>query len=365
MLETAIKVLKKIEEASFQAYIVGGYVRDFLLGIESHDIDIATSATPRDLMEIFQDACLPNEEYGAVTLHVGTCQFEITTFRREFTYFNNRKPIEIEYIEDLKEDLLRRDFTINTLVMDSNKEIKDILGGREDLENQVIKTVGVSYDKFKEDSLRILRAIRFATILHFELSDEVKDAIGKTKHLLKGLSYQRKKEELDKIFLSPNVFYGIPLLVELGLDEVLEIRKVKEVKNFTDLMGVWAMLEVDDIYPFTRNEKELMKDIRACLSLDNLKPYPLYRYRLYANSVAGGLKGINKKKIAKEYEKLVITSRKEIQTNSSKICEALHIQPGPILKDIWVDLEQAILNRTLENEEEKINDYLIHKYLRY
>lgn len=362
MLETAIKVLKKIEDASFQAYIVGGYVRDFLLGMKSNDIDIATSATPRDLMEIFQDACLPNEEYGAVTLHVGAYQLEITTFRREFTYFNNRKPIEIEYIQDLKEDLLRRDFTINTLVMNKDKEIKDLLGGREDLVKKQIKTVGSAYDKFKEDSLRILRAIRFATILNFTLSEEVKKAIEETKYLLKGLSYQRKKEELDKIFLSPNVSYGIHLLIELGLDEILEIKKVRQVKNFTDLMGVWAILQVEEIYPFTKNEKEQMKEIRTCLSLNNLEPYVLYRYRLYANSVAGQLKGIDKKKIAQKYEELPITSRKEIQMTSNMICEILEIEAGPMLKEIWENIEHAILNKELENEEEKIKTYLIEKY---
>ena len=121
--------------------------------------------------------------------------------KKEIKYIDHRKPVEIEYVDDLYIDLKRRDFTINSICMDENKEIYDFLKGRQDLEKRIINTIGNAKDKFYEDSLRILRAIRFATILNFELSQEVKEAILATKHLLKELSYQRKKEELVFLFL--------------------------------------------------------------------------------------------------------------------------------------------------------------------
>ena len=181
MLEIALKLLKDITSHSYQAYIVGGFVRDYLLGIESNDIDIITNATPKQIKEIFADSCLPNEDSGSVTGSMKGIRFEITTFRREIGYVNNRKPIEIQYIDDLQEDLRRRDFVINTLCMNEEGEVLDYLGGREDLEKRIVRTIGSAYDKFSEDSLRILRAIRFATILDFNLSDEVREAIQKTK----------------------------------------------------------------------------------------------------------------------------------------------------------------------------------------
>lgn len=365
MIETALKLLKKIEENGFEAYIVGGFVRDYLLGLESNDVDICTSATPKDIRDIFQEACLPHEDYGSVTLLMRNVRFEITTFRKEFTYVNNRRPLDITYISDLREDLLRRDFTINTICMNSKKEIIDLFHGQEDLNKKEICTIGDSYEKFSQDSLRILRAVRFATSLNFTLHPVVKEAILTTKHLLKNLSYQRKKEELERIFMSPNVMHGVSLLIELGLDEVLEIPKLKDVPSFDDVMGVWAWLDVMDVYPFSRNEKELITDIQKALSLSNLDPVVLFQYKLYVNSVAGNLKGISKKEITKAYVDLPIHYRKEIEISSDDICQLLKLEPGPFLKNIWIDLETKILNKKLENNFQEIQNYIIETYSKH
>ena len=115
MLEEALQVLKKITNEGFKAYIVGGFVRDFILNKKTNDIDICTNATPKDVIEIFKEGCLPNEEYGSVILRNKKIKYEITTFRKEIGYIENRKPAKIKYIDDLYQDLLRRDFTVNTL----------------------------------------------------------------------------------------------------------------------------------------------------------------------------------------------------------------------------------------------------------
>ena len=182
MMEHALKILKELTSKSYKAYIVGGFVRDYLLGIESNDIDITTNATPKEIKEIFNDNCLPNDDYGSVVVLKNGVHFEITTFRKEFDYVDNRRPLEVKYVNDLYTDLLRRDFVINTLCMDDNGKIIDYLGGQIDLEKRIIRCVGDSYVKFSEDSLRILRAIRFATILDFELSSDIIDLIKRKKH---------------------------------------------------------------------------------------------------------------------------------------------------------------------------------------
>ena len=174
MLNNALKLLKEIDDNGFVSYIVGGFVRDYLLGIESNDIDICTNATPKDIKEIFKDNCLPSEDYGSVTVVIKNINYEITTFRKDIGYNDNRHPSEIKYIDSLEEDLLRRDFTINTICMDKDGKIVDHLNGIEDLKKRIIRSVGNADKKFSEDALRILRAIRFATILDFKLDDTVK-----------------------------------------------------------------------------------------------------------------------------------------------------------------------------------------------
>lgn len=362
MLNAALKLIKTIEEHGYVAYIVGGFVRDQLLGITSNDIDICTSARPSDIRNIFTHSCLPNEAYGSVTVIINNIRFEITTFRKEIRYLNNRKPIEFEYIDNLSEDLKRRDFRINTICMDKDGQVIDLLNGREDLDKREINTVGDSIYKFSEDALRILRAVRFATNLSFSLSDEIKQAIIETRHYVRNLSYDRKKEELNKIFGSVNVRDGVNLLLELGLDKELQLTNLKEIKNFDDLMGIWTQLNVEDIYPFSKNEKELMKDIREVLELDNLNPMTLYHYGLYVNSVVADIKGMDRKIATQTYNNLSIKCRSDIVINGSDIMKLLNRNSGEYLRQILDDIEQKIVMNELENDKQLLEKYVLNNY---
>ena len=364
MLKNALKLLKEIDNKGFVSYIVGGFVRDYLLGIESNDIDICTNATPKDIKEIFKDNCLPCDDYGSITVSIKGVNYEITTFRKDIGYSDNRHPNEIKYIDSLEEDLLRRDFTINTLCMDRKGHVIDCLGGKADLAHRIIRTVGNSYDKFNEDSLRILRAIRFATILDFELDEEVVEAIKKTKGLLSNLSYERKKSELDKIFTSPNFKKGIELLIELGLDEELEIPNLSKVleTDVSSSIGIWSILNVGDKYPFNRNEMDLIDNVNKVVELDNLNPSVLYKYGLYVNSVAGKIKKDDIKKITETYNNLIIKSRKEIDITAEEIMAILDKEPGEYLKEIYDDIEEEILYNRLENKKIDISRYIKDKY---
>lgn len=364
MYDVALKVLKELNDNGYKAYIVGGYVRDVLLDIESNDIDITTNATPKQIMELFNDSCLPNEDYGSVIIEKKGYRFEITTFRKEIGYNDNRHPTEVKYIDELYPDLLRRDFVINTICMDSNGDIVDYLNGREDLENKVIRTVDDAYKSFSDDALRILRAIRFATILDFKLSDEVVAAIKKTKDLVRNLSYYRKKSELDKIFTSSNRKLGVSLLLEFGFDEVLELPNLSKIldTNTTSLIGVWSILDVVDKYPFNKNESSLIKDISKAIPLNNLDPMALYKYGLYVNSVASEIKGYDIKNVTESYNNLVIKCRKDIDVTSDDIIKILHKEPGKFITEIYDDIEREILYRRLKNEKEDICNYILGNY---
>ena len=362
MLESALKLLKELTSHDYKAYIVGGFVRDYLLGRESQDIDVCTNATPKEIKEVFEDSFLPTEDYGSVVVNKYGVRFEITTFRKEFSYQDHRKPVEIQYIDDLYQDLLRRDFTINAICIDENGEVIDFLGGRDDLERKLIRTIGDAADRFQEDALRILRAIRFATVLDFQLDASVSSAILETRHLLSELSYQRKKEELDKMFASGHADKGIDLLLQYHLDKNLELEKLSQVENTDSVIGIWSVLDVDLLYPFSNNEKEMMADIRKAMSLNNLDPMALYEYGLYVNSVAGEMKGLDKKKITESYNALIIHSRSDLDVTSEEIMECLDREPGEYLSDIYEDIEREVLYRRLPNQKQKLLSYIKEKF---
>ena len=354
MLETALKVLNIIEDNSYEAYIVGGFVRDYVMGIKSNDVDITTNARPKDLIKIFPNANIDNEVYGSVTVYLNNIRFEITTYRDDGNYLDNRHPDTINYVNDLKTDLKRRDFTINTICMGKAGNIVDLLSCRSDIDNKIIKTVIDPLESFKIDCLRILRAIRFATTLDFELAKEVKEAIIQSRYLLKDLSINRKKEELDKIFSSPNIEKGIMLIKELGLIDVLFLENINKVIPCSQVIGIWTMLEVDDIYPFTRNELNLMKDIRNAIKNNPLDYTTLYYYDLYPCIVAGEIIGISKKEIMDNYNSMPIHKRGDIVVDSYDLIDYLNIEDGPIMSKLWKELELNILNLEVSNTKEDL-----------
>ena len=362
MNQTASEVLSKINEYGFEAYLVGGYPRDYYLGRTSTDFDICTNATPKDLKNIFGDIKQHLEQYGSVTVYLNNFRFEITTFRKDIKYINNRKPIEIEYIDNLEDDLKRRDFTMNTMCMDSNGNLIDLLNGKEDIDKGIIKTVGDADKKISEDSLRILRAIRFATILDFELDPALKIAIVNNKDLLKTLSHFRKKEELDKIFASANSKYGINLIRELGLSNVLDLSNTNKVVSTTYPIGIWAQLDCVNKYSFNKTEQETILKINELMDKDVLDNNNLYKYGLYISTIVGEIKGTDIKLINEKYNDLYIHNKTEIKIEPQEICDALNRQPGKYLRDIISDIENKLINKELVNDKDVLRDYIVSKY---
>ena len=354
MLDTAFNVLKMIEDNSYEAYIVGGFVRDYIMGIKSNDVDITTNAKPKDLIKIFPNANIDNEVYGSVIVYLNNIRFEITTYRDEGNYLDNRHPDTVNYVDDLKIDLKRRDFTINTICMDKEGNIVDLLNSKSDIYNKIIKTVIEPLESFKIDSLRILRAIRFATTLDFELALDVKETIMQSKYLLKDLSINRKKSELDKIFSSPNIEKGIKLIKELDLIDVLYLDNINKVKPCSQVIGIWTMLDVDNIYPFTRNELKLMKDIRESIKNNPLAFTTLYYYDLYPCTVAGEILSIPKKEIMDNYKSMPIHKRSDIVIDSYDLINYLKIEDGPIISKLWKELEIKLLNLEVNNNKEEL-----------
>jgi poly(A) polymerase/tRNA nucleotidyltransferase (CCA-adding enzyme) len=234
-------IITALQKAGFEAYIVGGCVRDFLLGKVPNDWDVTTNAKPEEIQKVFPDSFYENK-FLTVTTKTG---IEITTYRLEAGYSDKRHPDELRYAKTLQEDLARRDFTINAMALRlrsgrAKKEIIDLYDGQKDLKNKIIKTVGNPDERFNEDALRILRAIRFATTLGFEIEEKTGKAIIKnsqgTPGVVEAISKERIRDEFVKIIMSEHAVKGIELLREFGilkyiLPELLENCGVSQNKH--------------------------------------------------------------------------------------------------------------------------------------
>ncbi len=200
--ENIISVMKLLEQSGFEAYAVGGCVRDSLLGRKPYDWDVCTSALPEETLEVFGGfRTIPTGiKHGTVTV-IADSPVEITTFRIDGEYLDNRRPSEVSFTRTLADDLCRRDFTVNAMAADKNGKVTDLYGGKEDLQKKIIRCVGCAQKRFAEDALRIMRALRFAATLGFSLEESTAKAVLEQKDLLKNIAIERIRVETDKLLL--------------------------------------------------------------------------------------------------------------------------------------------------------------------
>ncbi len=217
------RVTQKLEEAGFEAYLIGGCVRDMLVEKKPKDWDVTTNATPEQIIELFEKTFYEND-YGTVgvvnedTDHEEMKVIEVTPYRLESDYSDNRRPDSVKWSDNLEDDLKRRDFAMNAIAYDvSRKTLTDPYNGTKDIQDKIIRTVGDPYDRFKEDALRILRAVRLATELGFTINTSTREAIKETAHTLENIAVERKSGELVKIIMSDNPMNGLIMSHELGV----------------------------------------------------------------------------------------------------------------------------------------------------
>ena len=269
MDEGAAELLDTLHKAGYAAYVVGGCVRDSLLGLTPHDWDLCTSALPQQVMELFgAQRCIPTGlQHGTVTVKQSGALYEITTFRTEGTYTDGRHPDEVHFVPDVREDLARRDFTIGAMAWDAETgEVIDPFGGQADLENRLIRAVGEPDRRFAEDGLRILRGLRFAAVLGFEIEPGTAAALRGNAPRLKNLSPERVKAELERLLCGPA---AAPVL-----------------REYVDVIGV-VLPELLPMVGFMQNNPHHRKDVweHTLTVLENIPAEPALRWAALLHDV--------------------------------------------------------------------------------
>lgn len=227
-------IIDKFYENNYEAYMVGGCVRDCLLGLLPKDYDITTSAKPNITEGLFKKTIPTGIEHGTVTVVIEDENFEVTTYRTEGNYINNRHPESVSFVSNIKEDLSRRDFTINAFAYNNKAGLVDYFDGLSDLNNKIIKAVGDPNIRFQEDSLRMLRAIRFSAQLDFTIENETLNAIKTNCNLIKNISVERIRDELCKMLISNNPTKALTLLKDTGILKII-LPEINSLVQYTPL----------------------------------------------------------------------------------------------------------------------------------
>jgi putative nucleotidyltransferase with HDIG domain len=244
--ELAQWIVKELRAAGYAAYFVGGCVRDLLLERAPKDYDVATSAPPAELLRIFPRADQVGAHFGVVLVRRGTAQVEVATFRSDMEYLDGRRPVGVRFETDPREDAARRDFTINALLLDPESgEVLDFVRGRADLDARLIRAIGTPETRFREDHLRLLRAVRFAARLEFEIEPHTFEAIRRCARLIHDVSAERVRDELSRILTEGAPRRGFELLDATGLleqilPEVAALKGVEQPPEFHPEGDVWT-----------------------------------------------------------------------------------------------------------------------------
>ncbi|MGL4696273.1 CCA tRNA nucleotidyltransferase [Enterococcus larvae] len=383
----ASAVIDEIERHGFEAYFVGGSVRDTLLGKKSHDVDIATSAYPEEIKQIFKRTVDVGIDHGTVLVLYEEDQYEITTFRTESTYQDYRRPDTVTFVRSLEEDLKRRDFTINALALEKNGTIIDLFDGLADLKNGVIRAVGDPKERFHEDALRMMRGLRFASQLDFDIEKETMGAIYQFHSLLSKISVERITIEFVKLLLGENRQKGLLPFIETecyqscpGLKEkTMALLRFSELPNkmIEEERMVWTMLlrelgipitESRDFLKLWKLSNHLIHDVTELsyglgqrLEAD-WQPKDLFRMGLEKVLIVEKMlffygQEVKLEKAEKLFSGLPITDRKQLKVTGNDLLAEIDQKPGKWLGRLIDQLEEAVINGVLVNEKQALIAY--------
>lgn len=372
-MKRATLFLEELNKLGHEAYFVGGSVRDYLLKRDSFDIDIATSATPDFLMANFKAVPI-GLKFGTVLILYKGSRFEVTTFRKDLNYYDNRHPEGVIFSKSINEDVLRRDFTINGLYMTKDLEVIDLIDGIKDLDNKLIKTIGNPDERFREDALRMLRAFYLVSKLEFSLDKNTFLSIHKNKELLKNISAERIYRELDKIATHQNSLEAFSLLHDSGISKYLPgLEKgikyfvnndIKIQKEIFFPFCFYLNGKVDKFWKLSKLNETHYQNVIKILKLEKISQINLVKFHREDVMVASRINEIlqifplNYQEIIKLYDEIPLKDIQELAISVDELLKIYNKNPGPWIKDIQNNLLNAIIKKKINNNHLEIIDYL-------
>lgn len=384
-------ILEKLHKAGYEAYYVGGAVRDYLLKRKIGDVDIATSAKPYEVQDLFSKTIDVGAKHGTIIVLHKNIPYEVTTYRTESEYEDYRRPKKVSYITSLKEDLRRRDFTINAMAMGIDGEIQDYFNGKAHIKAKLIQTVGSPSERFTEDALRMLRAVRFISQLDFTLCPRTIEAIKEHIPLLNVISVERKTIEMEKLLNGMNIKTALQMIVETNMNKYLPGLEMK--KQELRLLATYNMqlLETNEelwtlltfiikptrIDHFLRKWKlpvKLIKSVEKNIHLLTiLQQNPWSDLLLYEAGYETALSverlrtvmtkpdelKANINEIKHSFSQLPLQSRDQIAVKGHEVIQTLNKTPGPWVSKAISEIEKAIVTKKLANNSSAIKEWLM------
>ena len=382
----AIPLIEKIEESGYEAYFVGGSVRDSILNRTINDIDIATQATPEEIKAIFDVTFDVGIEHGTVLVCFNHQNFEVTTYRTESAYIDYRRPSSVQFIRSLYDDLQRRDFTMNAIAMDKLGNIIDPFKGKEAIEQKTIVTVGLPQDRFTEDALRMMRAIRFVSQLGFSIEVDTLQAIKQHAHLLNNIAMERIEMEMSKLLGGKHKKLALDLINTLELYEVfpsiIDQQSLQLIQSYD-----YSLLTEEEMWVlllFTHGqfvEKELrmwrlsvkkikyLKKAYDFLQKRMTRDWEVFDLYMAQEPIVIMVENIwnvlhrqtdeeNKRKLIVQLNQLAIRHSSEVAVSGKELMDWRQQSGGPWIKDLLQQIERAIVEGSLQNEQEAIRRWI-------
>lgn len=384
VLTAGKQVLTTLEKAGYTAYFVGGYVRDTILGREVHDLDVATSAHPEDVIRLFARTVPTGIQHGTVTVLIGDVPIEVTTYRTESGYADHRRPDSVAFVDQIEEDLARRDFTVNAMALGLRGEVIDPFGGQEDLQRRVIRAVGRPEERFAEDALRMLRCIRFASQLAFVIDESTCKAVCEQAETLRHVAVERIQTEWNKALAASGAARAVQDVLTTGLaahmpgiDELLATCskdwKPVAITRLSGLAERWAYLflsvekteRVSAVLRALRCEKKLIQMCGSIVRIAQvLRTRPDQREigRLLvenglavverAAAVADVLDGqaVLVDEVRRQYEQMAIHTLTELAVSGADLQRELARRGGPWIRETLMALAEEVNEGQRSNE---------------
>lgn len=376
----ALPILQKIESAGYEAYFVGGSVRDTILKRPIHDVDIATSAYPSEVKALFKRTVDTGIEHGTVMILDHGTGYEVTTFRTESGYQDYRRPDHVTFVRSLKEDLKRRDFTINALALAESGQVTDLFGGLSDMRKHIIRAVGDPNERFNEDALRMMRAVRFASQLDFKIEDATLAGIARHSQLLAKIAVERSHTEFVKMMLGSDANHGLKIMIQTNLyqhvpilgDHLVQLRQIADTDfTLTNEVQVWALLAFkfgfnsQQITRFLKRWKtanKIINDVILTVELlfaiqrgqvTNLTLYHAGNENV-DNAIAVFADQSKTTGLSERYNRLAIKNKHQLKITGGELIKRGVLKPSPQLGQVLNYLEQNVVADKINNEPEDL-----------